>query len=433
MSGSINLATATKTVETVSPTFASETWFASSDEGHAQQVYIETMIRAGIPPILWGPPGSGKTQTVFAIAQKLGYKVQVVIGSRKEPTFLEGIPIVVRPSDEKIKEITEDENLTEHQRLAALRARTVNALPDWFEFAMANPKTIIFWDEIGSIGEDVQASMLSVVEEREIDGVRLPDEVRFVAAGNDIDQAANGQYLSPPFANRFAHHKFSLPNADWVDGFRTNFGKPLPNTKGLPAEEVATLNNNFKAELARLSGYLFTNMTAISPVVDSNPEKSGKAWASRRTWTKLAQALAYTDAEDRVVRDMTIASIIGLDQGAAFKTWDSALNFPSADELLRMAKDEKHDWGQYGTDKVYAMLAYVLNYMTVKNFEDIVNFFVKVADKHQAAGFVMSGVLASKIIPMFGVKENELPQSVYVQLGLLSKSYKRTQSAAGAR
>jgi hypothetical protein len=399
MSDAIALTKATETATVIPATFAGPSWFATSDEGVAQQAFIETMLRAGIPPILWGPPGSGKTQTVFAIAHKLGYDVQVVIGARKEPTFLEGIPIVVRPEGK--------------------RATTVNALPEWFEYAMAHPRTIIFFDEIGSISEDVQASMLSVIEEREIDGVKLPDEVRFIAAGNDIDQAANGQYLAPPFANRFAHHNFNLPDMDWVDGFRQNFGKPA--------------DDRLKAELARLSGYLYTNSTAISPKVDTNPEKSGKAWASRRTWTKLAQALAHTAPEDRIVRDMTIASLVGLDQGAAFKTWDAALNFPEIDELLALAKDEKHDWGSYDTDKVYSMLAYALNFLKKENFEQVVDFFVAVGDKHQAVGFVMSGQLASRILPLFGVSESELPKEVYVQLGKLSKSYKRTQEAAGGR
>jgi len=380
------------------------TWLPTSDDAIAQQALIECFLSAGQPIILWGAPGAGKTQTVFAIARKLGYKVIVVIGSRKEPTFLEGIPIVVREN-------------ADGERLP--RPTTKNALPDWFEAAMAHPKTIIFWDEIGSIPEDVQAAMLSVIEEREIDGVKLPDEVRFIAAGNDIDQAANGQYLAPPFANRFGHHKFNLPDMDWVDGFRQNFGQDS--------------SDRLLEELARLSGYLYTNHTAISPKVDANPEVSGKAWASRRTWTKLATVLSHTDPKDRLVRDSAIAALVGLDQGGAFKSWDAALNFPAIDVLLGMAKDKNHDWGQYDTDKVYAMLAYALNFLKQDNFEDVIDFFVAVAEKHQAVGFVMSGQLAGRVTTLFNTTVDQLPKEVFAQLGKLSASYKRTQVAAGGR
>lgn len=386
-------------------------WQPTSDESRAQREVIKSYLAAGQPLILWSPPGQGKTKTIRAIANNLGYNLVIIIGARKEPTFLEGIPIVQRPTDDEIAAIDADDSLTPAQKAAAKRPRTVNALPDWFEYAIENPRTIIFWDEIGSIPEDVQAAMLSVIEEREIDGVKLPDEVRFIAAGNDIDQAANGQFLAPPFANRFGHFRFSLPDKDWVDGFRQNFGDEA---------EPRLLE-----ELSRLSGYLHTNSAAISPAVSTSPEESGKAWASRRTWTKLAAVLAQTDPNDRVVRDAIITSLIGTEQGLAFKTWDAALNFPEFEVMLSWAKDDKHDFSQHERDKLYAMLAYMLNFVTKETFLDVSKFFTRCSEVDRSVGFVMITELTRKIRPLFQVELSELPKDVLTALGEMSATFKR--------
>ena len=51
-------------------------------------------VSAGIPAILWGNPGEGKTSMIESAAQNAGWMVETVILSQSEPSDLAGLPIV---------------------------------------------------------------------------------------------------------------------------------------------------------------------------------------------------------------------------------------------------------------------------------------------------------------------------------------------------
>ena len=52
-------------------------------------------VTAGVPVLLWGSPGTGKTSVVRALGESLGWPVEVVVGSIREPTDFAGLPVVV--------------------------------------------------------------------------------------------------------------------------------------------------------------------------------------------------------------------------------------------------------------------------------------------------------------------------------------------------
>lgn len=51
-------------------------------------------LAAGIPTILWGGPGEGKTSVVTATAEELDLHLEVVLASVREPTDFAGLPVV---------------------------------------------------------------------------------------------------------------------------------------------------------------------------------------------------------------------------------------------------------------------------------------------------------------------------------------------------
>ena len=61
---------------------------------------LETALQAGIPTIIWGPPGVGKTATVYELARRLDLHLEVVIASLHEPSDFNGLPIRVNASVE---------------------------------------------------------------------------------------------------------------------------------------------------------------------------------------------------------------------------------------------------------------------------------------------------------------------------------------------
>ena len=52
-------------------------------------------MSAGVPVLLWGSPGTGKTSAVVALGEALGWPVETVIGSIREPSDFAGLPVVV--------------------------------------------------------------------------------------------------------------------------------------------------------------------------------------------------------------------------------------------------------------------------------------------------------------------------------------------------
>ncbi|MGH3842597.1 MAG: AAA family ATPase [Pseudonocardiaceae bacterium] len=56
---------------------------------------LTVSVAAGVPVVLWGSPGTGKTSVVRALGASLGCPVEVVIGSLREPSDFAGLPVVV--------------------------------------------------------------------------------------------------------------------------------------------------------------------------------------------------------------------------------------------------------------------------------------------------------------------------------------------------
>src|SRR5919204_3688647 len=97
-------------------------------------------ISAGVPVLLWGSPGTGKTSAVVAVGQSLGWPVEVVIGSIREPSDFAGLPVVIS---------------------GAVRL----APPAWAQRLTASGHGLLFLDELTTAPPAVQAAMLRIVLE----------------------------------------------------------------------------------------------------------------------------------------------------------------------------------------------------------------------------------------------------------------------------
>ena len=54
---------------------------------------LSLAISAGVPAVLWGAPGTGKSSAVMAMAEAAGTPCEVVIASIREPSDFAGLPI----------------------------------------------------------------------------------------------------------------------------------------------------------------------------------------------------------------------------------------------------------------------------------------------------------------------------------------------------
>ena len=56
---------------------------------------LAVAVAAGVPVLLWGSPGTGKTSAVISLGDALEWPVETVIGSIREPSDFAGLPVVV--------------------------------------------------------------------------------------------------------------------------------------------------------------------------------------------------------------------------------------------------------------------------------------------------------------------------------------------------
>ncbi len=211
----------------------------------------------GIPVILWGKPGVGKSSFIEALASE-DLKVLTLIASIHDPTDFSGLPIHV---EGKVK----------------------YAVPEWVELFEDYDTGILFLDELSTAPPSVQASLLRVVLERKVGFHELPEQVRIVAAANPPDLMVGGWELSPPLRNRFIHLSWDIPTELYLHALQNGWETgELPH---IDASEHAKLVSNWKL--------LISAFLKLSPnLLHASPDDNRQGFASPRTWDFAACLLA---------------------------------------------------------------------------------------------------------------------------------------------
>ena len=212
-------------------------------------------IAARVPVLLWGPPGTGKTSTVRAMADAAGWPCETVIASIREPSDFAGLPIVTHDSDGT--------------------ARVEFAAPRWATRLAALGEGVVFFDELSTAPPAVQAALLRVVLERTVGDLALPGAVSVVAAANPPEQAADGWDLSAPLANRFCHLDWSLDARALADGLTS--GWPTPPPPELPDGWEARVPVTY----SWVAGFVRVRPELALAVPDETA-RAGRAWPSPR-------------------------------------------------------------------------------------------------------------------------------------------------------
>ena len=177
-------------------------------------------VAEGVPVVLWGPPGTGKTSTINTISRAHKMHLETVIASIREPSDFFGLPYF--------------EN-----------GFTRTAAPVWvgnvLDAKQKGMDSIVFYDEISTAPPATQAALLRPILEGYVGDTKLPDTTRTVAAANPPDIAADGWELSPPAANRFVHLTWEPSASDISDGFINGWKTARIPVTGSPEERRAAI------------------------------------------------------------------------------------------------------------------------------------------------------------------------------------------------
>lgn len=145
-----------------------------------------TLIPQNENTLLTGAPGVGKTSVVEQVVEQLGYDLIVTHPVVDDPTDYKGMPAVV--SHGKTKE------------------PSAQFLPfgDLWSMIEADRPTVVFMDDLGQAPPAVQAAIMQLVLARKINGHKVSDHVRFLAATNRRQDKAAVTGLITPLLDRFS-------------------------------------------------------------------------------------------------------------------------------------------------------------------------------------------------------------------------------------
>jgi hypothetical protein len=228
---------------------------------------IERCMEVDRPCMIWGPPGIGKSDIIQQIGEKQDRPVIDLRLLLMEPTDIKGIPYY-NPETKTMRWAAPSELPTEGS-------------------GMEN--AILFLDEINAAAQSVQAAAYQLILNRRVGEYRLPAGVSIVAAGNRETDKAVTFRMPSALANRFVHFEMKENFMDWQDW---------------------AIKHRVNADVI---GYLTANNHAL---FDFNPRKSGKAFATPRSWTFVGELL--DDNLPEKLNQSMVAGTVGLGLAGEF-------------------------------------------------------------------------------------------------------------------
>lgn len=280
----------------------------------ALMTVIRASAHAGVAPLLWGESGIGKSSLVRDIAAADSVPCETVLGSIREPSDFNGLPVVTD---------------TGVRMEAPSWAKTLAASEDggW-----------LLLDELTTVVPAVQKAMLAVILDHVVGDLRLPDRVRIIAAANPPDSAVDGWDLAAPLANRFLHVDYNPAPAAWLDGLITGF----PVATGI---SLLPLNAVTRARARGSISAFLRHRDELLHVRPEDPTLAGRAWPSRRTWTMLADVLAQMPAPATLSNPLDVetaieathlaaSGLVGAGAAAEYLIWREHCDLPDPEAML---------------------------------------------------------------------------------------------------
>lgn len=266
-------------------------------------------VAADLPVLLWGEPGIGKTAALTQLAESLDLPLTTVIASVHEPSDFSGLPIVGDdPAEQGVP----------------------MAPPDWAVRLVRAGRGLLFLDELSTAPPAVQAALLRLVLERRIGALRLPPEVRIVAAANPRSSAADGWELSPPLANRFVHLQWTHDHEVVVRGL----GGTWPRAT-LPRLGPERLPQAVDFARRAVCGLLAARPKLVHQL-PSGETRRGGPWPSPRSWEMTLRLIAFATAagSSRDVLSLLVRGTVGDGPGLELLASLDRMDLPDPEALL---------------------------------------------------------------------------------------------------
>ncbi len=215
---------------------------------------LELLIAIRQPVFLWGPPGIGKSQVVRQTADRAGLQLIDLRAILLDPVDLRGLPRI-----------------------------TGEGSAEWCTpaFFPRKGRGLLFLDELNAAPPLVQASCYQLVLDRRLGEYELPQGWTVIAAGNRESDRAVAHRMPSALANRFVHIDFTVEFDPWLLWAEAN---------GISSKIIAFLR--FRPSLLH----------------DFDPERSGRAFPSPRSW-EFASRLLQQQPDPSILGDLLTGTV----------------------------------------------------------------------------------------------------------------------------
>lgn len=155
---------------------------------------LSVAFQNGLKVLIKGAPGIGKTEIVTAACVAAAADLVIMHPAVSDPTDFKGLPALVGQHAEFLP-------------YGQLR-----------KLIEADKLTVCFIDDIGQAPHAVQAALMQLIQQREIDGHKISDHVVFCGATNDSSHMAGVQSILEPVKSRW--HTIVELHADQIEWVR---------------------------------------------------------------------------------------------------------------------------------------------------------------------------------------------------------------------
>lgn len=332
------------------------------------EMAMRSLVEARVPVMLVSSPGMGKTASVRAMAQEMGYDLITLVPSRMDPQDLSGFP--TKGSYEY-----EDED---GNRVTS--AVTEFAPQHWQKVIMEKKKVVLFLDEFSNAHPSVRASLLSFIQDRQFpNGDIFPEETVLIGAMNPSDSAADGYELDPATTNRIAFISWNPDLQSWMDGMKENWGKECSEKEMEWRERIVRFisekpgllhreNNNENGGKETVEVYNFDSNNSSDRAVLSY------AWASRRSWDNLARALSNETSQSEYVEDIIMRGMVGAEAGTHFRSWLEENSKLKVKDIIN-APDKFKGWQGITANDATTILSSAIDGANRNNINNVIRIF----------------------------------------------------------
>ena len=200
-------------------------------EGVSEEEIIKNCLLADIPVFLHGASSDGKSSRI----KQIDPDCEIIYLRNATPESLNGKSVYIQPITKRIevpveRTIIDKEtnlprkiNTLEHQEVIIKEGSILDIKPTWLvnlESKCQNEPDklhILFFDELTNALPSIQGMAFNIVLDKEVNGKwKLPNNVRIVAAGNEVADSLAANKMAEPLFNRFAHVYIKTTFDSWI-------------------------------------------------------------------------------------------------------------------------------------------------------------------------------------------------------------------------